>query len=81
MAPRKWALQLYFSTWSELGLTADIIWNVYKVSKDCPKDQVAGPLPKLDSLSWEVLYECHCRGQEAGEGELHPPVVLMLLWN
>lgn len=38
MVQRKWALQLCFSKWSELGLTADIIWNSYKASKDCPKD-------------------------------------------
>lgn len=36
MAQRKWALQLHFSKRPERGLTADIIWNVYEASKDCP---------------------------------------------
>lgn len=38
MVQRKWTLQLHFSKWPELGVTADIIWNGYKAPKDCPKD-------------------------------------------
>lgn len=63
MAQRKWALQLHFSKRPERGLTADIIWNVYEASKDCPgtKWQV---LSSHETVSREVPREPTAEGRE-----------------